>query len=144
MLPEAVNEFAYPPLLGKKIEGSLFSLSLSDNTVSDCNGCKSIHSKVKQFVLLKLPLCLCTKLYQMISYAKAPSHDLQNAEASSAGFVCLVTYWIEDIFSFRNIFSLLPQQGAQDLWQPNKEIFSTCVGKLQILTLTMVVHANKN
>lgn len=88
-------------LVGKKKNRKpSFSLSSSHNTVSDCNGCKSIHSKVKQFVLLKLLLCLCTKLYQMISYAKASSHDLQNAAASSAGFVCLVIYWIEDILSF--------------------------------------------
>lgn len=97
---------------GKENRKQSFSLSSSHNTVSACNGCKSIHSKVKQFVLLKVPLCLCTKLYQMISYAKAPSHDLQNAVASSAGFVCLVIYWIEDIFSFRNVFSQLLQQRA--------------------------------
>lgn len=48
---------------GKKKEKKKedFSLSASHNTVSDRNGCKSIRSKVKQFVLWKLPLCLWTK-----------------------------------------------------------------------------------
>lgn len=65
----------------------------------------------------------------MISYAKASSHDLQNAAASSAGFVCLVIYWIEDILSFWNIFPQLLQQGAQELEQVNKDFFSggTCL-----------------
>ncbi len=60
----------------------------------------------------------------MISYAKASSHDLQNAVASSAGFVCLVIYWIDDIFSFWNVFSQLSQQGAQQLGQVNEDFFS--------------------
>lgn len=70
-----------------------FSLSSSHNTVSDCNRCKSIHSKVKQFVLLKLLLCLCTKLYQMISYAKAPSHDLPNALVSCCSLLSDLLDW---------------------------------------------------
>lgn len=59
----------------------------------------------------------------MISYAKPSSRDLQNAVASSAGFVCSVIYWIEDILSFRNIFSQLLQQGAQELGPEHKEFF---------------------
>lgn len=46
---------------GGEIEGwggQSFPLSSLHNTASDCNGCKSIRGKVKQFVLLKRPLCL--------------------------------------------------------------------------------------
>lgn len=133
MLPEAVNEFAYPPrywcallCLGKKNRKPSFSLSSTHNTVSDCNGCKSIHTKVKQFVLPKLPLCLCTKLYQMISYAKAPSHYLQNPVVSSAAFVCLEIYWIEDIFSFRNIFHTKTEQSWGSSKSCSAHLFVDC------------------
>lgn len=103
-VPEAVNEFAYPPRCwcdssppGRERRRPS-SLSFSPNTVSACNGCKSIHSKVKQFVLLEPLLCLCRKMESMSSYTWAWSH-LPNVGVSSACFIRLVIYWIEKSYN---------------------------------------------
>lgn len=103
---------------------STFSLSFSHNAVCDCNGCKSIHSKVKQFVWLKLLLCLWIKLYSMISCAHASGRDLQIAVAvSSAPDICLVIYWIGDIFSFIYIYFHSVYNKQHKMRAGNKEDF---------------------
>lgn len=79
-------------------------MSSSHNMAYNCNGCKSVHSKVKQFVFIKPLLCLCTKFYHMISYfAKAVSHNLQNA-AVSASFICLEIYVIKYFLIHKCVF----------------------------------------
>lgn len=59
--PEAVNEFAYPPRGWSSPPGegeeAAFLFVFPSNATSGCNGCKSIHSKVKQFVLPAPLLC---------------------------------------------------------------------------------------
>lgn len=74
------------------------SLSFPPNTVSAGNGCKSIHSKVKQFVLLEPLLCLCRKMESMSSYTPAWSH-FPNVGVSSACFIGLEIYWIEKSYN---------------------------------------------
>lgn len=92
------------------------SLSFSPNTLSGCNGCKSIHSKVKQFVLLELLLCLCRKMESMSSYTRAWSH-LPNVGVSSACFIGLVIYWIEKSYNINMCKQLFEErmQGQTDL-----------------------------
>lgn len=76
----------------------LSALSFSPNTVSGGNGCKSIHSKVKQFVLLEPLFCLCRKMESMSSYTQTWSH-FPNVGVSSACFIGLEIYWIEKSFN---------------------------------------------
>lgn len=50
------------PHLQQGRERGGFIFVLPPNATSGCNGCKSIHSKVKQFVLLELLLCVCGEM----------------------------------------------------------------------------------
>ena len=96
------------------------SLSFSPNTVSGCNGCKSIHSKVKQFVLLEMLLCLCRKMESMSSYTCAWSHS-PNVGVSSACFIGLVIYWTETCYDininmWKQLFEERMQGRTDSLW----------------------------
>lgn len=110
MLPEAVNEFAYPPRywcdlpsLGKNAESSLFSLSSSTIlclTLMDAN--------LFRARLNSLCCWSCCSVYGQSyirwSHILKPQAVIFSALASSVCFVCLMIYSIENILSITNIY----------------------------------------
>lgn len=108
----------------KKKRKQTFSLSFSHNSVCDSNGCKSIHSKVKQFVLLKLLLCLCIKLFSMISCL-----SLKPWFAERCCLLCWL-YLLSDLLDWRYLLIhkciYTTRSTSEDRWI---EFFSGCIRK---------------